>query len=101
NTYLLSILILIGAGVSLFYPFVSFLTIIIALIGKEWMMYRHKTKDRQASAIFRPLDRGIKVFAMIPNSPAERIGIEIGETILKVNNMVITDSFQFYEALQT
>jgi len=37
---------------------------------------------------------------MIPDSPADRLGILVGETILKVNGVVVTNSTEFYGALQ-
>lgn len=101
RTYVLVVIVIAGAITSIFYPFVSFITILVALVGKEWMTYRHKVRDRESSPMFHPLDKGIKVFAMMPNSPVERLGIKVGEIILKVNNVNVTNSSEFYEALQT
>lgn len=100
QTYVLSIIVLLGAIGSIYYVIAAFLTLLIALLGKEWMMYRHRVSERQKSALFRPLDRGVKVLAMVPNSPADRLDIEIGEIILKVNDQVVSDSQSFYAALQ-
>src|SRR5699024_3724067 len=100
STLYLSLIVLTVAIGSLFYPFLSFVAIFIALIGKEWMTYKHRIKERKNSAYFTPLNQGVKVLATIPNSPADRLGILVGETILKVNGQVVTNSSQFYEALQ-
>lgn len=100
STLYLSLVVLTVSIGSLFYPFLSFVAIFIALIGKEWMTYKHRIKERKNSAYFTPLNQGVKVLATIPNSPADRLGILVGETILKVNGQVVTNSSQFYEALQ-
>src|SRR5690625_6374894 len=85
---------------SLYYPVLSFIAILIAILGKEYVTYRHKLKDRQKSPFFTPLNRGVKVLAIKPNGPAERLGIAVGETILKVNGQSIENTNEFYEALQ-
>ncbi len=100
STLYLSLVVLAIAIGSLFYPFLSFVAIFIALLGKEWMTYRHRMKDRKSSAYFTPLNQGVKVLTVMPNSPADRLGILVGETILKVNGQLVTNSSQFYEALQ-
>lgn len=101
QTYLLSIFILLGAVASLYYPVAAFPTIFIALICKEWITYRHKSSEGKKTALFRPLDRGVKVLGMLPNSPADRLDIAVGEVILKVNDQHVSDSHSFYAALQT
>lgn len=99
-TFWLSLFVLACAFVSIYIPALSFVAIIIAIVGKEWITYRHKMNDRKKRPFFTPLDKGIKVLATIPNSPADRLGIVVGETILKVNGKFVTSSAQLYEALQ-
>lgn len=99
-TFWLSLLVLACAFSSLFFPYLAFAAIFIAIIGKEWITYRHKLKDKKKPAFFSPLNKGIKVLATIPNGPADRLGIVVGETILKVNGNIVTNPTQFYEALQ-
>lgn len=98
--WVLAVLILLIVVVSMYIPYVSVVAVLVAIIGKEWIMYRHKKADKYKPAIFSPLNQGIKVLAMMPDSPADRLGIEIGETITKVNGQAIHTSTQFYEALQ-
>lgn len=99
-TLLLSMIVLAFAIASLFYPLLTIFAIVIAILGREWIMFRHRQHDRQKPAFFTPVNKGVKVLAVYPNSPAERLGIEIGEIILKVNGEVIDNSKQFYEALR-
>lgn len=99
-TFWLSIIVLLGAFASLYIPGLTIASIIIAILGREWITYRHKINERKQPAFFSPLDNGVKVLAMIPDSPADRLGILVGETILKVNGVVVTNSTEFYGALQ-
>lgn len=98
--WLLAVIVLLVVIVSMYLPYVSIIAIIVAIIGKEWIMYRHKRADKNQQAIYVPLNQGVRVLATIPHSPADRLGIEIGETITKVNGHPIHTAAQFYESLQ-
>ena len=100
STLVLCLVVMLFAIASLYYPVLSFVSIVLAIIGKEYITYRHKLNDRQKMPLFTPLNRGVKVLAVKPNGPAERLGISVGETILRVNGHTIENTDQFYEALQ-
>jgi hypothetical protein len=99
-TLLLSLLVWICAVASLYYPILTMVAIVLAIGGREWLTYRHKRLDAKRPSLFHPLDKGIKVLATIPNSPADRLGIKVGEVILKVNGQNVVNQAEFYEALQ-
>lgn len=100
QTWMLSTVVLLIALSALYFPYISIVAFIVAIIGKEWIIYQHKKKDKYKPAIFTPLDQGIKVLALLPGTPADRLGIHVGETILKVNGQPIQTSHAFYAALQ-
>lgn len=100
STQLLGVIVISCAIAGMYYPILAIFAMVLAIGGREWITYRHKLLDTQKAGIFHPLDRGIKVLATIPGSPAARLGIEIGETILKVNGHTIHDTDEFYGALQ-
>lgn len=99
-TLLLSFLVLLVAISSIYYVMLAYVAIGLAVIGKEWIMYRHRRKEEHGQAIFTPLNRGIKVVATIPGSPAERLEILVGETVLRVNDVDVNNPSEYYEALQ-
>src|SRR5690625_422158 len=99
-TLLLSFLVLLVAVSSIYYALLSYVAIGLAIMGKEWIMYRHRRKEERGQAIYTPLDRGIKIVATIPDSPAERLEILVGETVLRVNDIDVNSPSDFYEALQ-
>lgn len=99
-TLMLGLIVLIFAFASLYISILAFVSVLSAIIGKEWITYRHKSHDKMQPAYFSPLNRGVKVLATIPESRADRLGILVGETVLKVNGNVVINSKQFYEALQ-
>lgn len=99
-TILLGVFVWLIAGFSFYYPIFSIVAIIIGLAGKEWVTFSFKREDRMQPSIYYPLDKGLKVMAIIPDSPAEKLHIHIGETILKVNGNEVKSGVEFHEALQ-
>src|SRR5699024_12595824 len=95
----LSIIFLCLTFISIYYPAVSMVAVACAILRKEWIMFAHSSKNMNKMSVFHPMNDGLKVLTTIPNSPAERLGILIGETIVKVNGRAINETNQFYEAL--
>src|SRR5699024_3153257 len=81
----LGIFILILASASFYYPIFSFIAILIAIIGKELITIKYKVKSKKGEKYYAPLNQGLKVLAIIPNTPAERLNKLVGETIARDN----------------
>jgi hypothetical protein len=99
TAYLAMVVLLIAIG-SIFISWLSLAAVLVAILGKEWIRYNHKVKDQQHLAYFHPMNEGLKVLGVIPGSPADRLGILIGETISKVNGRKVSSVDTFYLALQ-
>lgn len=97
---LLGIIVLLLGIASIYVAWLSFIAVILAILGREYINYRHRVADKEKSAYFNKMDDGLKVLAVIPGSPADRLGILVGETIAKVNDKNVMNAQQFYEALQ-
>lgn len=93
--------VVIGTAIAgYFLPILTMISVIIALIGREWFFIRFKLKDRQRRPFFSPEQGGIRILATIPGTPGEEIGLEVGEKIVKVNGSNVATEQAFYEALQ-
>jgi hypothetical protein len=99
-TILSILVVLIGIG-SIYAPSLALVAVIIAIFGREWIQYRYKVNDRADLPYFHPEDNGMKILGIIPGTPAERLDILIGETIIKVNGTKINSEQDFYRALQS
>lgn len=97
---ILSMIVLLFTGLSFLYFDLSLAAILLALIGRFVIGLRFKLQDRTKTAYFRPLKQGIRILALIPDGPADRLGIKAGECILRVNGAYVTDADEFYVALQ-
>lgn len=100
STTLLGIIVLLAAIGSIFVSWLSLVAVLIAILGREYIRYRHRLKDRQGLAYFHPINNGLKVLSVIPGTPADRLNILVGETISKVNGKKVKDADAFYLALQ-
>lgn len=101
QTFILAIIVLSFAIGSIYLPLLSFVGILLALLFKELMSISYKSKIKKEESYYRPLNKGIIILAILPSSPAERLNLNVGETIMKVNNQFVSDETEFYRALQS
>ncbi|HLR15180.1 MAG TPA: PDZ domain-containing protein [Bacillota bacterium] len=97
---LLGTLILAIVIGSIYVPFLSALAILVAIIGREFILYKFRSREKQSLPFFTERKDGIMVLTVIPGSRADRLGIVVGETIVKVNGKNIQSVSDFYYFLQ-
>lgn len=85
---------------SIFVSWLSLVAVLFALLGREFIKYRQRMNDRLGRAYFHQTDHGLKILGLIPGTPAERLDIFVGETIVKVNGIKISSVHEFYQSLQ-
>lgn len=69
----------------------------LARIG-VWMYFA--IKERQGNYAVAPQDSGVMIAGVLPESPADKMGLVIGECIRKVNGKTVTNERELYEAIQ-
>ncbi|CQR46455.1 Cell division topological determinant MinJ [Paraliobacillus sp. PM-2] len=93
--------IVMGTAIAGYYlPIFTLISVVIALIGREWLSIRFRMKDRQKGPFFTPEENGLRILSVIPTTPADEIGLQVGEKITKVNGRSVHSEQEFYEALQ-
>lgn len=93
------IVLLLGIG-SIYYWGLAVFAVVFGILGREFISYKHRVRDSGMQSFFGGKSRGLSVIAIIPNTPAERLDIKIGETISKVNGRPLADIDDFYQSLQ-
>lgn len=99
-------IILLGIGATaiaiggVFFAPLSLAAVIVTIFGKEYINYRHRNSERLRRCYFHPMNNGLKVLGVIPGTPADRLGIEVGENIMKVNGQMVNSIDSFYQSLQ-
>lgn len=97
---LLGLIVLLLAVGSIYISWLSIVAVFIAILGREFINYKQRTEDKSLLPYFNPVASGLKVLTVIPGSPGDRLGILVGETIMKVNGQEIASVREFYLTLQ-
>lgn len=89
----------VGVG-SYFEQFVGVLALVLACLGRLMISLVFALKERSDVYAVAPRSTGAVIVAVMPNSPAEKMGLKVGETIKKVNGIAVFNTRELYEALQ-
>lgn len=100
NVIWLGIIALAIAIAGMWWSIFSIAAVIIAILGRGWISYRHRVRENSATYYFTPQKKGLMVLAIIPFSPAEKLGLQMGEIIYKCNGQITLNKDEFYKALQ-
>jgi len=71
-----------------------------AFIGHEFLVWYSGFEEQHRSPVFVHPVHGLKVLGVIPDSPAEELGIEAGETLYKVNGVMVHSPEELHRALR-
>lgn len=96
----LGILVCTIAITGMWVSFLSLAAVLVALIGRGWISYRHRVRENSSSYYFTPQKNGLMILSVIPNTPAEKLGLQTGEIIQKCNGQLTLNKSEFYKALQ-
>lgn len=97
---LLGVIVAGLAVASIWYPVTAIIAACFALAGRELIYLQHYFMDEAKQSIFSKRNQGLLVLGIIPQSPADKMQIKIGETIAKVNGIHVKTVQEFYIALQ-
>ena len=97
---LLGALVFVEGVVSYFYPILGLASVLVATIGRILISVIYGLSERKGKFAVTPQNEGVVIAAILPNSPAEAMGLQIGETIRKVNGESVHSEEELYRALQ-
>lgn len=97
---LLGALVFVEGIVSYFYPILGLASVLVAIIGRILISFIYGLSERKGKFAVTPQNEGVVIAAILPNSPAEAMGLQIGETIRKVNGESVHSEEELYRALQ-
>lgn len=73
--------------------------LIVLLVGGIVVLYRHRLRERKWNFRFGPAEEGLRVVAVKPDSPAEKMALEIGDVILEANQVKLSSVEDLTESL--
>ncbi|MEH6986974.1 PDZ domain-containing protein [Cytobacillus firmus] len=94
------ILLLLISAAGYWYPLAAVGAAALAIIGREFISLRQRMAEDQAPFYFSKRNQGIMVLGVVPDSPADKMSLGVGEVVTKVNGVKVQDEKGFYEALQ-
>jgi hypothetical protein len=80
-------------------PLIGIAVALLAIIGRELLSIQHRVQDDD-HLFFSRRDNGLVILGVIPKSPAEKMALQVGELITKVNGKSIKSVEEFYYSLQ-
>ena len=98
---LLGVIVLALSVAGIWYPIISLAAVLIAMIGRAVIQLVATNHENQSNPFFTSGKNGLMILGVLPESPAERMGLKAGERLTKVNGQQINSSDQLYEALQS
>lgn len=96
----LGVLIALLSVVGFWYPLVSIVVAALSIIGREAISLMLRLKDDNLPFYFSKKNNGLMIIGIIPESPADKLGLQVGELVSKVNGVMVRDEQALYEALQ-
>ncbi|MFB4164559.1 PDZ domain-containing protein [Alteribacillus sp. JSM 102045] len=96
----LAIITGISTAAAFYAPAMVLYTAIFAVAAREILTLWIKGKERSHTPFFRLRQHGICILGVLPESPAEKMGMKPGEVIMKVNGQPVNNESEFYDSLQ-
>ena len=96
----LGVVVVLGGIASSFVTEMAFIVLIVGSCIRLYMVLQYKLRDRADVYAVAPSPKGATIAAVLPNSPAEKMGLRTGEIIKKVNGREVQTELELYEALQ-
>ncbi|UCZ52655.1 hypothetical protein LGQ02_17875 [Bacillus shivajii] len=97
---LLSMISIVVAVCAIFWPILAPVVAATILLLKEGLYVWYHSVDRRRNSMFSNHAEGLVVLGVLPYSTADKMNIEVGEVISKVNGYEVNSQRELYEALQ-
>ena len=96
----LGIIVTIIGAVGFVMPLISAIAIALGVIVRLLITYIEYKKETSGTFAVSPQSNGVMIAGVLSDSPAEKMGLLIGERIVKVNGQKVTNEQELYEAVQ-
>lgn len=97
---LLGVAAIIIAAIGYWIPLVSIAVVALTMVAREAITLKQRIWEENQPVYFSKKNQGVMILEILPNSPAEKMPLQVGELITKVNGTFVNNESDFYEALQ-
>ncbi|WP_027965398.1 hypothetical protein [Halalkalibacillus halophilus] len=89
-----------GLGVGLYFEPVLVIGFIgFVVIGRFVVYFLTRSADKEKRPIFAPQAKGIIIVGVTPGSPADDMGLIVGEQVEKVHGIPVSNEHEFYDVM--
>ncbi|WP_342526030.1 PDZ domain-containing protein [Chryseomicrobium sp. FSL W7-1435] len=81
-------------------PVIGVIAMVVAFAGRLYLDSANWRKQNTGHYAVAPISEGIQIAGVLSGSPAEKMGLRIGERIMKVNGQRVANEQELYEAIQ-
>lgn len=99
-TWITGVGVIVLTLTAFFWEPMALIALAAGCIGRLFVSVYFAVKERQGNHIVAPQPTGVMIVDVLPNSPAEKMGLLRGEVIRKVNGLTVTNESELYEAIQ-
>lgn len=96
----LGVTVLAVAVAGYWFPLVSIVAVVLAMGGRELIYFVQRVRDENRPFYFSKQNQGVMILGVLPQSPAAKMELQVGELVSKVNGIHVKDEKSFYEAIQ-
>ena len=96
----LGIVVTLAAAIGYVMPVISTITLLVGVFARFIISFVEYRKEVSGTFAVSPQSNGVMIAAVLTDSPAEKMGLQIGERIVKVNGQKVTTEQELYEAVQ-
>lgn len=84
---------------SYFYEQLAIVSLFVLLLGALLLYYRHRQRENLWTFKYGPAEEGLRVIAVRPGSPADRMDLTIGSIITHINEEEMETKEDFHEVI--
>lgn len=92
--------VVIGGLIAYFMPIIGLIFLFVGALLRIVISVYYMFKERKDVYAVSPKSKGVMIAAILPESPAYKMGLKVGEVIRKVNGSEVHTKQELYEALQ-
>lgn len=101
NLALYSLFLTLLAISAVYFPAMIVPAALMAPLGHEFLIIKGNKEEFSRPPLFNAeYTRGLKVLAVVPNSPADKAGLQPGDRLLEINNQRIDAEADFWSILR-
>lgn len=88
-----------GAYLSFDHPYIAGIVGVMAVLAHELLYWVSKRWQAELPPLFVRPNRGVRVLATVPGSPAHKLGLQPGETIVRVAGIQVNSTYDIHFAM--